>query len=251
MAKTTLPISVIIPSLGNNLTFLKESIDSILISNFIPEKIIVIDDSGLKKIEQFINDLYPKGIVIVHNNESNLGACLSRNVGINLCESKYITFLDDDDEYVDDRLKILYDFSEENNSFSIVGSGNIILNHSTKNAVKENKFLGKSINKQEILCGNYFGASALIRTVYLKTKNFDKKLIASQDHDLFTQVILEFGNGYKMNNHLYISRQHNDGERVSSNAAVGLIQYWLKYRHIMSLKTKLFNFIKIIFYIIK
>lgn len=251
MAKTTLPISVIIPSLGNNLNFLKESIDSILTSSYIPEKIIIIDDSGMKIIQSFIYGLYPKNLLMVHNNVSNQGACLSRNTGILLCKSKYITFLDDDDEYLENRLKILFDFFEMNSNYSIVGSANIVWDFTNNKKNRENKLAGKAIEVQSILKGNCFGASALIRTKHLKNISFDKKLVASQDHDLFTQVILRFGKGFKLNNHLYLSRQHNQGDRVSSNAVTGLIQYWVKYRHLMSLKTKFFNFIKIIYYIIK
>ena len=81
-------------------------------------EIIVVDDStdeyeGRKEVEKYIDGLNRSNLIYCKN-EKNLGGSLSRNRGIELAKGKYITFLDDDDEYLPEKIEKQLEFMLEN-----------------------------------------------------------------------------------------------------------------------------------------
>jgi len=71
-------------------------------------EIIVVDDNpcdykNCSNVENFMNSIVSDQI-LYYKNEVNIGASLSRNKGIAYAHGSYITFLDDDDEYMPDKV---------------------------------------------------------------------------------------------------------------------------------------------------
>lgn len=89
-------------------------------------EIIVVDDNAKNEeyriyIEKTIKEFNDERIIYIKN-EINLGGAISRNVGIKKACGKYISFLDDDDEYFLDKIEKQYKFYKEN-----FGNGNGII----------------------------------------------------------------------------------------------------------------------------
>ena len=107
--------SIILPYYKKKL-FIKKTIQSILTQTFQDFEIIIIyddnDKSELKLIKEIKN--LDKRIKLVVN-KKNLGAGLSRNVGINLSLGSYICFIDADDIWKKEKLKKQIMFMKENN----------------------------------------------------------------------------------------------------------------------------------------
>lgn len=100
-------ISVIIPTYkrSNNLI---RAIESILCQKGSYE-IIVVDDNGLdsedrKNNEKNLEKYIKNNEIIYIKHEKNLNGATARNTGIENASGKYITFLDDDDEFMPNRL---------------------------------------------------------------------------------------------------------------------------------------------------
>lgn len=101
-------VSVIIPTYKRS-EFLQRAIDSVLSQTYSNIEIIVVDDNNpdsehrvqtenkMQGYKGFDNILYIK-------NEANLGGALARNKGIMRASGDYITFLDDDDVYLPDKV---------------------------------------------------------------------------------------------------------------------------------------------------
>lgn len=113
-------ISVIIPTYKRS-EFLDRAIKSVLSQSFTDFEIIIVDDNGRgnkfqvetgNNIQQLYGD-NPKIKYII--NEINLGGAGARNEGIKKSKGKYITFLDDDDIYLPDKLALQWMFMEEQN----------------------------------------------------------------------------------------------------------------------------------------
>lgn len=105
-------VSVIIPTY-NRSDFIDKAINSVLNQTYSNIEIIIVDDNGkdtparkamtekMRKYEEFSNIRYLKNI-------KNMGGALARNVGIQESSGQYITFLDDDDEYLPNKVEVQY-----------------------------------------------------------------------------------------------------------------------------------------------
>lgn len=105
-------ISVIVPTYQRDTTLIR-ALDSLLIQTYHPLEIVVIDDNKEKKYRDKVKaieaDYLKKAVNIKFiYNEKNLGGAGSRNVGVKHSQGAYVTFLDDDDIYLKDKIKKQY-----------------------------------------------------------------------------------------------------------------------------------------------
>lgn len=100
-------VSIIIPTF-NQVTLFKKALNSAMNQTYKNIEIIIIDDNVNTKIssqiQEYIKLLSTNKISYYKNNE-NLGSAASRNRGAKLSTGKYITFLDDDDIYLPNKVK--------------------------------------------------------------------------------------------------------------------------------------------------
>ncbi len=112
-------ISVII-STYNREKLLQRAIDSVLAQTFKDFEIIVVDDHSKTPP----NIKLPKGEnrLIAMRLPHNTGYCVKpRNVGIMIARGDYIAYLDDDNVYLPDHLKALYDAITKNQADVVYG----------------------------------------------------------------------------------------------------------------------------------
>ncbi len=104
-------ISVVIPT-HNRYEELIRALESIKKQTYKKLEVIIIDDNSNKKlskrIEKVIKKEYKNYIYV--KNSQNLGGALSRNKGVEIAKGKYISFLDDDDEYYPNKIEEQYNF---------------------------------------------------------------------------------------------------------------------------------------------
>ena len=108
-------VSVIIPCFNSSKT-IEKSILSVLDQTIYPREIICVDDGSQDNTVNIIFRLKKKSkIDIKIISQLNSGPSVARNKGILLSKSKYIAFLDSDDVWDKDKLKIQYDLMEKDN----------------------------------------------------------------------------------------------------------------------------------------
>ncbi len=105
---------------------LKRALDSLAKQTYNNIEIIVVDDSGKSEWNAAVSETvgsfaqtvsFPVRLI---TNETNRGSAESRNIGIKAAQGEYVTFLDDDDVYLPDKVKNQLESMLENNSdFSI------------------------------------------------------------------------------------------------------------------------------------
>src|SRR5690554_8001037 len=102
-------VSIIIPTY-KQLDKLKRSIDSVLMQSYENIEIIVVDDNGYDSeysslvntlMEEYINNKKVKYI----KHKVNKNGSAARNTGIRHSNGDYIMFLDDDDMFVNDKIR--------------------------------------------------------------------------------------------------------------------------------------------------
>lgn len=143
-------ISIIVP-IYNVEKYLGQCIQSVLDQTFSDFELILIDDgstdSSLEICDKYANK--DSRIRVIH--KENKGVAAARNTGLNLCEGRYICFLDSDDYLEKDYLEYLYR-KIENSNYDFVSC--------TANFVDEDgKFIKRNdygVNEFEINKDNVF-----------------------------------------------------------------------------------------------
>lgn len=101
---------------------LKRALESLAKQSFSDFEIVLVDDNAQEawnaKVQSIVEEFYRANPLITLNyikNEVNLGSAKTRNKGIATAQGKYITFLDDDDIYLENKIQKQVAFMEENN----------------------------------------------------------------------------------------------------------------------------------------
>ena len=110
-------VTVITPTF-NRCDLIAHAIRSVLNQTHTNLEMIIVDDnpdgSDARKSTKEIIDGFNDERIRYVTNEKNSGPSISRNNGIALATGDYITFLDDDDEYVEDKIEAQLSFMIEN-----------------------------------------------------------------------------------------------------------------------------------------
>ena len=102
-------VTVIIPTYKRTVDFLSRAVKSVINQTYPNVEIIVIDDSPSNyemrnSIKEYMDTVVNDDIKYFQN-EKNMGGSLARNRGIELATGEYISFLDDDDEYMPEKIE--------------------------------------------------------------------------------------------------------------------------------------------------
>ena len=162
-------VSVIIPYF-KKISYIKKTLQSVLDQTFQDFEIILIYDDVIRddlvEIKNFIKD---NSKIKIIKNEKNLGAGLSRNLGIEISSGKIIAFLDSDDFWRPDRIEKQLNFMEKNNYKFTFCNYKKIFNNRKKTDVCSKKNI---IAFEELLTDCEIGLS----TVFLRKDIIDNNL---------------------------------------------------------------------------
>jgi len=100
-------ITVIIPTY-NRYEFLKRALKSVYAQSRLPKEVIVIDDGSTDNTAKIIQD-FPN---IQYFYQENSGVSSARNSGVTKASYPWIAFLDSDDEWHEDKLKLQVQFHQ-------------------------------------------------------------------------------------------------------------------------------------------
>lgn len=100
---------------------LKNALESLAKQTYPNMEIVLVDDNGndewnskVSETVEVFRNRYPKIKLECIVNNSNQGSSKTRNIGIHSANGDYITFLDDDDIYLPDKIRKQVEFMETN-----------------------------------------------------------------------------------------------------------------------------------------
>ena len=232
-------VSVILPYFKKK-EFIKNTINSIIKQSYKNYELILIyddpDKSDLNYIKKIVKNIKRKKIII---NNNNIGAGLSRNLGILKAKGKYISFIDGDDIWKKDKLKNQLLFMLDNNiefcftSYSIINKKNTII-----------KFIKakKNIDYKDLIKSCDIGLS----TVMLKTRLLKKikftKIKTKEDYILWLKLSKKNVKMIGLDQKLVLWRKLDNS--LSSSVFQRVHDAFYVYNTYLN-----FNFIKSIYYI--
>lgn len=192
-------ISAVITTCKRDFSILKRSIESVRNQTLPVTEIVIVDDNSedtplRKELESKLSGQH--GILHIRHS-TNLGAQVSRNDGILAATGDYIAFLDDDDEWLPEKIERQIALIEPNvglvycmGQTVIVGQGEpkVIPYANTKNFAPEVTF-------QDLLFSDRIGTTtqALIpRSVFTACGLFDVNQPARQDYEMWLRISQKF-----------------------------------------------------------
>jgi glycosyltransferase involved in cell wall biosynthesis len=188
-AKST--IGVVIPSF-NQARFLADAITSVLLQTHSADEIIVIDDCSTDNPATIVSQFERVKLI---TQPKNSGPSAARNVGIRLCKTHYIVFLDADDRLLPSALEIGLKCFEErpdcalvHGGFHVISEDGTCTNRNYYFPVGQNAYLS-------LLRRNQIGppATAIFRRdCLLKVNGFDEGLRKWEDYDLYLRLAKTF-----------------------------------------------------------
>ena len=211
-------VSVIIPT-HNRKDLLKISINSVLNQTYQNIEIIVVDDFSTDGTKDFILSLRENRIRYFKN-ETNLYAAESRNIGIKYSKGEFIAFLDDDDEWLPEKLEKQIPLFNNDQVGIVYSSINLFFetyNFSYKTVPTKKGYIYKSL-----LIKNYIGAtpSVMVRKQAIKDikdhKFFNSIFPAREEYDLWIRISKNWEIDY-VKEPLVKQYYRNDIKRISTN----------------------------------
>lgn len=109
MTKDSPLISIIIP-MYNAEKYIGETIQSVMLQSYKNWEMIIVNNASTDKSLQIIDSLQDSRISVVSLDKNSGGPAKPRNIGIENANGEYIAFLDADDIWHQDKLKIQIDY---------------------------------------------------------------------------------------------------------------------------------------------
>jgi glycosyltransferase involved in cell wall biosynthesis len=177
--------SVIIPSF-NHAKFIGKAIQSVISQSFSDFEIIIIDNNSNDDTDKIISQFLDKRIKIIKVNNDGIIA-KSRNLGIKESNGKWISFLDSDDYWHENKLLSVHNLITTMKQVDVICHDEYYLQNNRK-VLNIYGPISNHIYEQLLYMGNCFSTSATsIRAIFLKDKKlfFREKLdyISVEDYD--------------------------------------------------------------------
>ena len=239
-------VTVIIPY-KDNLEYLFFSLNSVFKQTYKNYKILLIYDDENKfdliKIKKFLKLKFKNKLPLIkiEVNRRNYGAGYSRNIGIKKSNTKYVAFLDSDDTWSKNKLKIQIKFMEKTNQVFSHTSHYIINN---KNKIISSRNAPEKITFNDLLRSCDIGLSTvIINTKFLKKNNFYfAQIKTKEDFVLWLKIAKKIKCIRGINKKLMYYRKTNNS--LSSNKFFGIINGFKVYKIYMN-----YNFIKSLYFL--
>lgn len=187
-------VSVIIPT-HKRLELLPRAVRSVINQTYQDLEIIIVDDAEDGDAEPIVRGIDDHRIRYCRN-ERKKGAAGSRNTGISKSKCDYIAFLDDDDEWLPEKLeKQMAAMLQSSPAVGWVYTGYFDVDEATGKVVGEQRRHKKADIFKDLMVENCVGSAStvLLRKGCLsKVGVFDEVLPCSEDYDLWIRIAKEY-----------------------------------------------------------
>jgi len=183
-------VSVIIP-VYNRVNLIDRSINSVISQTYPINEIIVIDDGSNDGTYDLIKRNFPQ---VSLQYQENKGVSNARNIGIKLAKSKWIAFLDSDDEWLPKKVEEQINLLKTNFSFKICHTDEVwIRNQVRVNPMKKHRKYGGDIyNKCLPLCVISPSSIIIHKDIFNDVGLFDEELPVCEDYDMWLRICSKY-----------------------------------------------------------
>lgn len=197
-SKHKISVCVIIPYY-NGSKYIERSVQSVFDQTVKPDEFLVVDDGSSPEESEKLKAISEKmGFRVIHKKNGGQGD--ARNYGVSNTKSEFISFLDQDDFYLRDHLKILTKHVKIKDSYFGWVYADLIEADEDGRVFNRNMLAQRGIHPKtylmDFLDGDMFvlpSASLIKRQAYESVGGFDPQFTGYEDDDLFLRL---FRKGY-------------------------------------------------------
>jgi glycosyltransferase involved in cell wall biosynthesis len=160
------PVISVIMATYNRAKYLNRSIDSLLFQSFKDWELLVVDDGSIDNTFEIINNYIDKYENVRYLKHKRRKLALARNTGIEASVGEYITFLDSDDEYDRNHLKLRMNFMQGRPDVDLIHGGIQIIGDPY---VADKNNPGEKIHLEQCIIGGTFLGR---RKVFIESEGF-------------------------------------------------------------------------------
>jgi len=213
-------ISVVIPTY-NRVDFLPKAIESVFNQTFRDFELVIVDDGSTDSTKQLIKN-YKKITYIFQNNK---GPSAARNAGVKHSSRDFVAFLDSDDWWDKNKLKIQYEAMQKNPEYIISHTqeiwyrGGKLLNQKKKHR----KYSGFIFDKCLPLCAVGMSTAMVKREIFDTIGYFDETMPCCEDYDLWLRASCRYP--FLLVDRLFTLKDGGRPDQVSKKYAVGMDRF--------------------------
>jgi len=216
-------VSVIIPTYKRPYWVLMRAVKSVLDQSYTNLEVIIVDDSGTNDtnrndVENEIRKITDHRVRYIQH-AYNQGACKARNTGIENSRGNYIAFLDDDDEWLPNKLELQLkkmDASQAGLVYCDYYAITLKDDIQVKKDVRAHRISGWVYD--ELILRNFIGSTSFVllkKEVLDSCGNFNESMKSAQDFELWLRISKKYEVDYV--DTPLVNYYVHGGERITSN----------------------------------
>lgn len=211
-------VTVYIPTY-NRVELLKRAVQSVQQQTYQNLEIIIVDDCSTDGTHDYLKTLSTEDSrVRCFLKEKNSGACVSRNIAIENASGEFITGLDDDDYFLENRIQDFLNNIHLLHKYLFLCTTNIV---ETKDKIIKSNFdriKPICISSRDLLSINYIGNQIFIKTEILKEIKFNPSIPIWQDFYTWYNLLINNSakKAYVMHIYNYVMDVSHPHERISN-----------------------------------
>lgn len=192
-------VSIIIPTY-NREKLLPRAIDSVKEQTYKKWELLLVDDGSTDNTKGLVENYIKKDRRIKYLvNTRKKGPAGARNTGILAAKGDYIAFLDSDDEWMPEKLKIYLNYFEKNPEIDTFCSNDVMIKPEEE-IERSNVYDPPAMSKEKIFeyvikKGDFFAQTSSMmvkRKVFNSVGLFDENLMRCEDIDLYLRINEKF-----------------------------------------------------------
>lgn len=211
-------VTVYLPT-RNRKASLAKAVDSVLRQTYKTIELIVVNDASTDDTADFLKQKSLADPRLIHfNNATVRGAPASRNLGIMQARGEFVTGLDDDDEFMPERIGTFVDYwkilTENGVRPACLFAQEKWMRNGELYSLSQRR---GSITADDLFHSNFLGNQIFApRFHYMEAGLFDERLPAWQDLDLFIRILIRFGRGHLLDIPTYLYDCSSGFNRISN-----------------------------------
>lgn len=214
-------VSAIITTYKRPPEIVKRAAQSVLGQTYKDIELIIVDDSPSsyelrEDVRKMAESLGRRVRYIQH--EKNMGACAARNTGIRNARGEFIAFLDDDDEWLANKIQLQTEEMNKNPEISLVYCGWYIFYAEENRVVKPKVKFHKGYIYKKLIMDNFIGSTSfpLIRkSVFEEIGCFNVEMKAAQDYEMWLRIVRKYAVSYVKEP--LVRYYVHEGEQITKN----------------------------------
>ena len=157
----SIKVDIILPNYNKEM-YLEDTIDSVIKQNYDDWRLFIIDDCSTDNSRKVIEKYSSHEKITTIYLKKNMGVAFSRNLGIRMSKSKYVSFIDSDDLWTNNKLKDQINFMEKNSYVFTYTDYTPFLHEKNKMIYKKNINPPESFNYEQFINNSSIGTSSMI-----------------------------------------------------------------------------------------